>query len=210
MGVSTSLDTNGEVMGSFMARKLGPEESALWKRVAATVAPIAKRAAKTPEVPAAPAAPKPAPKSPKGRVPPPPPAPLPPRTPRTPRATFARASLDGHWDRRLRKGLVRPDMSIDLHGHTLASAHGLLEDSLARAVQRGARVLLVIAGRVRPGPHHPPFHGEARPRGAIRAALPDWLAASAHAHAIIATRPAAQLHGGGGAIYVVLRRAFEG
>lgn len=189
-----------------MARRLAPEESALWQRVAATVAPIAKRADKAVEVTAA-APPLSASKPVKSRVPPPrPPAPV--TTAR--RATFARASLDGTWDRRLRKGLVRPDVTIDLHGHTLVSAHALLEASLARAVLRGARVLLVVAGRVRPGPHHPPFHGEARPRGAIRASIADWLTSSAHADAIIATRPAAPVHGGGGAIYVVLRRAPEG
>ncbi|MBA4747297.1 MAG: Smr/MutS family protein [Sphingopyxis sp.] len=188
-----------------MARKLGPDESALWQRVAATVAPIAKRPAKVVEA-MAPTTPLPVAKPVKGRITPPrPPAPV--TTAR--RATLARASLDGTWDRRLRKGLVRPDQTIDLHGHTLASAHSLLEDSLARALLRGARVLLVIAGRVRPGPHHPPFHGEARPRGAIRASLPDWLASSAHADAILATRPAAPVHGGGGAIYVVLRRPSE-
>lgn len=188
-----------------MARRLAPEESALWKRIAATVAPIAKRPAKAVEA-MAPTPPLPVAKSAKGRIPPPrSPAPSAPAR----RATLARASLDGTWDRRLRKGLVRPDLTIDLHGHTLASAHALLEESLARAAMRGTRVLLVVAGRVRPGPHHPPFHGEARPRGAIRAALPDWLASSAHADAILATRPAAPVHGGGGAIYVVLRRAAE-
>lgn len=199
-----------------MTRKLAPDERSLWNRVAATVAPIAGQALPDLAPPVAAPAPPPPPPPPapakaqakaKGRVPPP--RPLPAAVPRAARAGFARASLDGHWDRRLRKGLVRPDISIDLHGHNLASAHALLEDSIARALVRGARVLLVVAGRVRPGPHHPTFHGEARPRGAIRAALPDWLAASTHAHAILATRPAAQAHGGGGAIYVVLRRPGE-
>lgn len=189
-----------------MARRLGPDESALWKRVAATVAPIRATRTKAGVVADPPATPKVMAKPSKGRVPPPP-APLPPATPR--RATLARASLDGHWDRRLRKGLIRPDMSVDLHGHTLASAHALLEASLARAAMRGARVVLVIAGRVRPGPHHAPAPGEARPRGAIRAALPDWLVTSAHSTTILATRPAAPVHGGGGALYVVLRRAVE-
>jgi DNA-nicking Smr family endonuclease len=194
-----------------MARPLNPDEKALWNRVAASVAPF-RRAKPVADTLAKPAPPEPRIAVPdakpiKGRVPPAPPAPPLSRPPRP--STFARASLDGHWDRRLRKGLVRPDMSIDLHGHSLASAHALLETSLARAAARGARVLLVVAGRVRPGPHHPPFHGEARPRGAIRAALPDWLSASAHADRILATRPAAQIHGGGGAIYVVLRRLFE-
>jgi DNA-nicking Smr family endonuclease len=195
-----------------MARRLEPEEGALWRRVASTVTPLTPQKAKL-AVPAGeavalqsvPAAPK---ARVKGRVPPlAPPPPLPPLAVGQSRAnTLARASLDGHWDRRLRKGLVRPDMSLDLHGHSLASAHALLETSLARAVARGARVLLIVAGRVRPGPHHPPFHGETRPRGAIRAALPDWLVASAVADHILATRPAAPVHGGGGAIYVVLRR----
>ena len=190
-----------------MARRLAPEESALWRRVAATVAPIAKQPVKVAEMAVPAPSLQPVAKPVKGRVAPPPRALVPTAPAR--RATLARASLDGTWDRRLRKGLVRPDLTIDLHGHTLASAHALLEDSLARAVMRGARVLLVVAGRVRPGPHHPPFHGEARPRGAIRAGLPDWLASSAHADAIIATRPAAQGHGGGGAVYVVLRRSTD-
>ncbi len=197
-----------------MARRLHPDERALWGKVAATVTPLAP-APVAPPAPAPPlgaaasAHPQPAPV--KGRRPPAP------RQPAAPlvsgaggrRAAFARATLDSHWDRRLRKGLVRPDISIDLHGHSLASAHALLEDSLARAVQRGARVMLVVAGRVRPGPHHPPLHGDPRPRGAIRAALPDWLAASDRAHAILATRPAAPAHGGSGAIYVVLRRSGD-
>jgi DNA-nicking Smr family endonuclease len=187
-----------------MARRLHPDESALWGRLAATVKPLARAAGSvpTPATAKTPASEAPPAKAPKGRVPPP----APPRASAAPRTALARASLDSHWDRRLRKGLVRPDMSIDLHGHSLSSAHALLEASLDRALVRGARVLLIIAGRVRPGPHHPPFHGEARPRGAIRAALPDWLAASPRADAILATRPAAQVHGGGGAIYVVLRR----
>src|SRR3546814_10292061 len=91
------------------------------------------------------------------------------------------ATLDGHWDLRLRKGLIRPDMSIDLHGHTLASAQALLDEAIGRGLMRGARVLLVVAGRLRPGADRlPVMHGDPRPRGAIRASLPDWLAYSPH------------------------------
>lgn len=187
-------------------RRLDPGEQALWSRVAATVQPLPGVTA--PLVPAAPPVIKP----PKAVTPPRTSAPAakpnlaPPRAARS----FARASLDGHWDRRLRKGLVRPDLSIDLHGHSLASAQALLDASLARAVLRGARVLLVIAGRLRPGADRlPPKHGDARPRGAIRASLADWLAHSAHADDIIALRPAHISHGGAGAVYVVLRRVRD-
>ncbi|WP_188237868.1 Smr/MutS family protein [Sphingopyxis sp. LK2115] len=191
-----------------MPRRLAPEESALWKKVAATVTPLPK--APSPLAPAAPptvAPPKP---------------PLPSAAPRAavptrnsaslvpPRRSLSAATLDGHWDRRLRKGLVRPDMSIDLHGHTLASAQARLDDAIHRALLRGARVLLVVAGRLRPGADRMPrMHGLPRPRGAIRASLPDWLAVSPHADQIVALRPAHISHGGAGAVYVILRRARE-
>ena len=56
-------------------------------------------------------------------------------------------TLDGGWDRRLRKGGVSPERTIDLHGHTLASAAGALEHALARAIADDIRVLLVITGK---------------------------------------------------------------
>jgi DNA-nicking Smr family endonuclease len=105
---------------------------------------------------------------------------------------------------------VRPDLSIDLHGHTLASAQALLDEAIGRGLMRGARVLLVVAGRLRPGADRlPQMHGDPRPRGAIRASLPDWLAYSSYADQIVALRPAHISHGGAGAVYVILRRARE-
>ena len=190
-----------------MPRRLDPDESALWKKVSATVKPLAK--AKAPLAPAAPPTvkpPKPAPRNTAAPAAAPRPATkLPPL-----RRTHQTATLDGHWDRRLRKGLIRPDMSIDLHGHTLASAQALLDEAIGRALLRGARVLLVVAGRLRPGADRlPVMHGDPRPRGAIRASLPDWLAYSPHADQIVALRPAHISHGGAGAVYVILRRGRE-
>lgn len=190
-----------------MPRRLAPEESALWKKVAATVKPLAK--AKAPLAPVAPPTvnpPKPTPRSTAA----PAAAPRPPTKLPPPRRTHQAATLDGHWDRRLRKGMVRPDLSIDLHGHTLASAQALLDEAIGRGLMRGARVLLVVAGRLRPGADRlPQMHGDARPRGAIRASLPDWLAYSPYADQIVALRPAHISHGGAGAVYVILRRARE-
>ena len=100
-------------------------------------------------------------------------------------------------------------MSIDLHGHTLASAQALLDEAIGRALLRGARVLLVVAGRLRPGADRLPQPHEPRPRGAIRASLADWLAVSPHADRIVALRPAHISHGGAGAVYVILRRSRE-
>jgi len=189
-----------------MARRLAPEENALWKRVAATVKPLHR--APSPLEPAAPPTVRPPKLEPRGlagaaaaRARP---AALPP-----PRRTHGQATLDSHWDRRLRKGHVRPDLSIDLHGHSLASAQTLLDDAIGRALLRGARVLLVVAGRLRPGADRLPQPHEPRPRGAIRASLADWLAVSPHADRIVALRPAHISHGGAGAVYVILRRSRE-
>lgn len=121
---------------------------------------------------------------------------------RSPAVPAATNTLDGGWDKRLARGVVAPDASIDLHGHTLASAHALLDSGLARSIARGDRVLLLVTGK-------PPRPESERPhaRGAIRAAVADWLAASRHADHIAAVRGAHPRHGGAGALYIVLRRA---
>jgi DNA-nicking Smr family endonuclease len=110
-------------------------------------------------------------------------------------------TLDAAWDRRLARGSVEPDATIDLHGHTLTSAYRLLDDALDRARLRGDRVILLVTGK-------PPRPDSERPhaRGAIRAAVGDWLRASRHAGAIAAVRGASPRHGGSGALYIVLRR----
>ncbi|GAA0313791.1 hypothetical protein GCM10009087_25180 [Sphingomonas oligophenolica] len=110
-------------------------------------------------------------------------------------------TLDGSWDKQLSRGLVSPDRSIDLHGHNLGSAHALLDSALEQAVRDGDRVILLVTGK-------PPLPSSARPhaRGAIRAAVGDWLAGSRHAGAIAAVRGAHPRHGGAGALYIILRR----
>jgi DNA-nicking Smr family endonuclease len=107
-------------------------------------------------------------------------------------------TLDGSWDRRLSRGLVQPDRTLDLHGHSLATAYGLVDHRLEQAILAGARVLLLITGK--------PRSASSERRGAIRAAVGDWLAASRHAADIAAVRGAHPRHGGAGALYIVLRK----
>jgi len=108
-----------------------------------------------------------------------------------------KGNLDGHWDRRMAKGGVQPDVTIDLHGHTLASAYARLDLALGQAIAADMRLMLLITGKARA-----PESG----RGAIRAAVSDWLASSRHAGDIAAVRNAHPRHGGDGALYIVLRR----
>jgi DNA-nicking Smr family endonuclease len=110
------------------------------------------------------------------------------------------ATLDGGWDRRLRTGRVEPDRTLDLHGHSLDRAWVEIDRALERSIAAGDRVLLLITGHERKG--EPPLE-----RGRIRAAVHDWLAASRHASRIAAVRGAHRRHGGGGSLYIILRRS---
>lgn len=187
-----------------MERRLSAEERALWARVMATVKPMPGReAVKTlPFGGGVGVGPVHKPSGP-GRRPTPNPSPegegpkrvAPAATP-TPGTT-----LDGSWDKRLSRGMVQPDATVDLHGHTLNSAYAMLDDALGRSIARGDRVILLITGK-------PPRPESERPhaRGAIRAAVGDWLHASRHADSIAAVRGANPRHGGSGALYIVLRR----
>ncbi len=177
-----------------MARRLAPEERALWQKVIATVRPLHPQGVEE--------APSPQPVA---EAPPP----IPPKKPRpqakpavavaAPRATPG-TTLDGTWDRRLGRGLVQPDLTVDLHGHNLDTAYLMLDSRLEQAIGMGARVLLLITGKAPEGDRWPVK------RGAIRAAVGDWLAASRHAREIAAVRGAHPRHGGAGALYIVLRR----
>ncbi len=168
-------------------RRLNAEERALWGRVVATVRPLHALPPPSPEA-------EPAPPTPPQRTFAPPPRPAPPL-----RREIG-ATLDGSWDKRLARGLVQPDATVDLHGHNLATAYSLLDHKLEQALAGGARLLLLITGKPPTSPDRPVG------RGAIRAAVGDWLAASRHASSIAAVRNAHPRHGGLGALYIVIRR----
>jgi DNA-nicking Smr family endonuclease len=175
-------------------RRLNPDEAKLWAKVVESVRPLEgvampvlissppeAGAQETPPLGAGLRRGAPAPK-------PTPPARKPPGE-----------TLDGSWDRRLSRGLVAPDAMLDLHGHNLATAYDLLDRRLEQAIDSGARLLLLVTGKA-PGPEGP------AKRGAIRAAVGDWLRASRHSGRIAAVRNAHPRHGGTGALYIVLRR----
>ena len=173
-------------------RSLSPEEAELWGRVAATIRPLSRD-------PVAPSAPEPVASTQSARPikPVQRPASQPRSTPKL--VSFADRTLDGSWDKRLRSGSVEPDRVLDLHGMNLDGAWSAIDRGLERAIVRGDRVLLLVTGHHRPG--EPPVQ-----RGKIRAAVHDWLAASRHAGSIAAVRGAHRRHGGGGSLYIILKR----
>lgn len=165
---------------------LGADEQALWDRVIATVAPLDR----SPEDRSNAATDGPYEIDKFAKSPP-----LPPRkTAKGPGKT-----LDAGWDRKLTRGQITVDFTIDLHGHSLTSAYDRLDQGLTQAIASHARIILLITG------HAPKGEGPVT-RGKIRAAVDDWLAASHHAGHIAAVRGAHPRHGGRGALYLVLRR----
>ena len=176
-------------------RGLSAEEAAAWEKVAATVAPMHAAPSAVPTGPApaptkAKAAPKPV--SVKRAPQPAPPS----------RSPASSQTLDGGWDKRLKSGAIQPDVTLDLHGHTLDAAYDRLMSGVAQARAMEARTILLITGKPRPVD---PADRSTK-RGAIRAKVLDWLAASSHHSAIAAVRRAHIRHGGDGALYIVLRR----
>jgi DNA-nicking Smr family endonuclease len=173
-----------------MTRSLRSEERALWARVAATVRPLAETSAGRRAV----EPPLEAPRVRQGRAAGELGRPVPPSKPKG-----HGGGLDSNWDRRLARGVIQPDTTIDLHGHSLAAAHAFLTRRLDDALAGDARLVLLVTGRPPRGDHG------SEGRGAIRAAVEDWLHASRHASDIAAIRPAHRRHGGAGALYLILR-----
>lgn len=174
-------------------RGLSPEEQALWARVTETIRPLSRDPLpKTEASVTRRPIPPPIARKPKG------PAPTPP-TPVTRAPPAIANTLDSTWDRRLRSGAVQPDRIVDLHGHGLERAWQAIDRAIEQALVNQERMLLLITGHARPG--DPPVE-----RGRIRAAVNDWLAASRHRGRIAAVRAAHRRHGGGGSLYLILRR----
>ncbi len=191
-------------------RTLTPEEAALWARVAETVAPISEngktvRAAEHRAQPARAAISfeqSLANSGPSAR-----------KEPGRSQQSHAGQSaallapqggrgLDSSWDKKLARGTIHPDFTLDLHGASLDAAYGRLMHGMVQAKAMGARIVLLITGK--PRPVEAADRGQRR--GAIRAKVMDWLAHSEHALDIAAVRNAHRRHGGQGALYIVLKR----
>ena len=186
-------------------RRLSAEESALWRKVSESVTPLERRkprvAAIAEDPPAGPVAPQLPTKIPR-KVASPPAKAAPLRSDPPPRPAQDKVGLDASWERKIVRGGLEPDFSLDLHGSTLDQAYARLMHGLSQARAMGARVVLIVTGKPRPSE----AADRGGTRGAIRAKIIDWLGASEHASAIAAIRGAHRRHGGQGAIYVVLKR----
>lgn len=136
-------------------------------------------------------------------------------TPETPKAPTRVAPVHAPFDRRkarqIAKGRIEIEARIDLHGLREHEAHMRLAGFLRQAYAAGKRTVLVITGKGRADddPYRPFSLGvDRREPGVLRRNVPRWLAEPDLARIVVSYTTASVRHGGEGALYIHLRRAF--
>ena len=121
--------------------------------------------------------------------------------------------LDGANARRLARGKLEIEARLDLHGRTGAAAQLALSGFIQRAYAAGKRCVLVITGKGRAREDKSSAHGRLnmpQRKGVLFEMAPRWLTEGELAPYVVAFHPAHAKHGGGGALYVYLRRGRAG
>ncbi len=104
----------------------------------------------------------------------------------------------------MKKGKLKPERRIDLHGMTITRAHPALLRFIEDAHAEGLRLVLVITGKGREGDHGGPIPVR---RGVLKHQVPHWLHSMPLKPLVLQVSEAHLKHGGSGAYYVYLRRA---
>lgn len=113
--------------------------------------------------------------------------------------------LDRRTYERLRKGQIRPEARIDLHGMNQEQAHSALGGFIRRCYAGGMRCVLVITGKGRPDQGGGQSYDV--PVGVLRQRVPEWFCEGDLADMVLQFMPAQPKDGGTGAFYVYLRRS---
>ena len=183
-----------------------PHDFHLWTSVAATVDPLRRKGLlKMGSAPLPMAEPEPAPalKAPPKRQPPRAPF-LPPYQAPSPTAKVVDRAVDPAIHKKVRRGRIDIDGTIDLHGMTQTVARETLRRYIGARAARGDRTLLVITGKGTKTDND--YISAMTERGILRTMLPIWLSEPGLSHMISGWSLAARGHGGEGAWYVRLRR----
>jgi DNA-nicking Smr family endonuclease len=107
---------------------------------------------------------------------------------------FARSGLQHRLLRQLKRGELRPEDQLDLHGQTLAQAGLYLAQFLDEMQRAGCRCVCVVHGK---------GYRSADGRPVLKTQINQWLRDTP---AVLAFSSAQPKDGGMGAVYVLLRR----
>ncbi len=105
---------------------------------------------------------------------------------------FSAQDQSGH--RRVRRGQLAIDATLDLHGHTQLTARRTLQAFVHQRHAAGDRCLLIITGKGRAG------------ASVLRQRFLDWINDPEIRFAVAGYAPANARHGGDGAYYLLLKR----
>jgi hypothetical protein len=166
-------------------RVLTAEERRLWAAVARATVPLEGRVL-PPEEPAH--------------------TPVPAQTPALPAATSPSPAIAPAIKPLAPLERASADAILDLHGMTQAQAHGALIQFLRRAQASGHGIVLIVTGKGAPSGADG-FTGPAAERGILRRMVPQWLALPDLRPLVLGFDEAGPRQGGGGALYVRLRRS---
>jgi DNA-nicking Smr family endonuclease len=126
--------------------------------------------------------------------------------PRSTKKPGGEGGLDGNTQDRLNRGLITPDASLDLHGMTQERAHRTLIRFLQTAHHIGNRLIVVVTGKGNPRAADAAAWTQS-PHGVLKEMVPRWLAEPDLKALVAKVQPAHIRHGGGGALYVYLRKS---
>lgn len=182
-----------------------PHDFHLWTSVAATIEPLRRKGLlKLDNTPL----PLPEPEPVRLKAPPGPLKPgkpfLPPYQAPTPANPVPDRAVDPAIHKKVRRGRIEIDGTIDLHGMNQNEARSALHGFIQSRSARGARTILVITGK---GARvEADYIAAMNERGVLRTMLPIWLSEPGLAPLVSGWSLAARGHGGEGAWYVRLRR----
>ena len=98
---------------------------------------------------------------------------------------------------KLERGLIRPEIKLDLHGKTLSEAKKSLTHFIKSSIKNNIRCILIITGKKKT------LNGS---KGLIRENLPLWLKEAELSHYILHHCFATKKDGDDGARYILLRK----
>ncbi len=120
------------------------------------------------------------------------------------RMALAPLRMDEKAYRRMKRGKLRPDGKLDLHGMRVDAAHSALTRFILSSHASGKRLILVITGKGKKSDESGPIPV---PRGVLRHQVPQWLALAPLSAVVLQVTPAHISHGGEGAYYIYLRKS---
>jgi len=175
--------------GKSRRRVVRDDEARLFDAAMRGVEPLAGRGGEALDETGA----KAAPKTKRSAAAPPPPSR---RTPMPELRPGRATDLDARTMERLRRGRVRPEARLDMHGMTQDEAHRAVVGFIAASRSAGRRCVILITGR-----------GRAKLGGGIlREQTPRWLNLQPTRGNILGFAEAQPKDGGAGALYVLLKK----